>query len=595
MMTEWGQISNQQEQRLSNIETLWTASNLLEGSGIADYESHKLTLGRLLKRPWFWRVWVIQEVANARCAVIICGSKSVSSRVFSAMPYLMELEMHTHTKAVMDVMPGPLRRQSWWNNDRRLITLLVKFNGSQATQQHDRIYALFGIASDAPDLPITYGCPFQDVFAQIISLLTLGDVSQSHCFGDQSPFRFQEVFSRVGNGHELVFRLFEIALQHREEVLAKQLIGASDLDAKSYDAISLYGWYEPYYRSVFALYTGIHQQDYGSLTALFHETLYHLHYLVCIDLFEIFGYVPDDCELNSVTPYIPSSVFQIIIKPILIADPLRLTSIAAQVLRSGSPQQLQVLLEHSLVGDMVLDDNWLKASFSNPSDEMLKFLLERRKAAGAEGISVTDILWEVVLGAYHVSMLDTLIDCGADIHAKRPKYGTPLQEAIHSGRLEVSQILAKRGADLNSREENGDTLLHYVEQRDPGTEIDDIPEFISILLLYGADEMAKDIEGRTPWQRNTRNFRGAERRDEEEMLKLFSPVKKEDLPRYLGLLQGREGDDSRHRHSGTLASTKRRRDGEDVGDPDDCQSFQHRSARKRPGEKDLACTRTGGL
>ncbi|KAK8078538.1 HET-domain-containing protein [Apiospora saccharicola] len=198
MMAEWRQCVNQQQQTMSNMKTLWSASTeLFEDSGKATaYGTHMSTLEKHLESPWFRRVWILQEVANARKATIICGAKSVSSRVFSTMPYLMGLKkMHPHTKAVMDVMPGPLRKQSWWNNDRRLITLLIKFHGSQAIQQHDRIYALFGIASDAPDVPITYGCPFQQVFAQVVSILTVGDVGQSHSFGDRSAFRFPEVFS----------------------------------------------------------------------------------------------------------------------------------------------------------------------------------------------------------------------------------------------------------------------------------------------------------------------------------------------------------------------------------------------------------------
>ncbi|KAK6825601.1 heterokaryon incompatibility protein-domain-containing protein [Apiospora arundinis] len=131
---------------LPNLEASWSATVAqLEDARKVVYKRHASAFAQVLARSaWFKRVWIIQEVANARAAVIICGSKSVSSRIFSTMPHLMQLEIDPNTRAVFDVMPGPLRKQSWWNADRRSITLLTKFHGSEATQEHDRIYALLG-------------------------------------------------------------------------------------------------------------------------------------------------------------------------------------------------------------------------------------------------------------------------------------------------------------------------------------------------------------------------------------------------------------------------------------------------------------------
>ncbi|KAK8135065.1 hypothetical protein PG984_007077 [Apiospora sp. TS-2023a] len=495
----------------------------------------------------------------------------------------------------MEVMPGPLRKQSWWNKDRRLITLLIKFNGSQATQQHDRIYALFGIASDAPDLPITYGSPFQHVFAQVISHLYVGHVGQSHLFGDRSPFRFQEVFSGVARAHQLPFRVFEIALQHSDEELAKQMIGLSDMNTYDDDAIFHYKWCEQYYQSVFILYAGNDELTNNSLTTIFQGTLRHRHYKICKDLGEIFGYESDEYELKWALPSMHIAAFKGLVSQILLVDPARLDSILALVLEAGSLQQLQVLLEYRLVGNKILDDTWFKVSFPNRSNEMLKFLLERRKAASIKGLSATDILWEVVMGTYHVSMLKTLIDCGADIHAAGHGYRTPLQGAVHSKRSDVTQILAKRGADLSLRDDKGDTLLHYAEQMDSGTTDDDMQKTICILHLYGGEEFAEDAEGRTPWQRNTRNRRGTKRRNKDEMRELFSLEKEEDMHLYLRLLQGREGSDTGN-HPETAATSKRKRDDhEDVVELEDCPGSAHHNARMRLEEKDIACTRKGRL
>jgi hypothetical protein len=70
-------------------------------------------LWSLLCRNWFKRVWIIQEVANARVAEIACGGKSVSASIFALAPSLLEITPEPHCQTILDVMPGPLRNCSW--------------------------------------------------------------------------------------------------------------------------------------------------------------------------------------------------------------------------------------------------------------------------------------------------------------------------------------------------------------------------------------------------------------------------------------------------------------------------------------------------
>ncbi|KAE8454218.1 hypothetical protein EG329_005143 [Mollisiaceae sp. DMI_Dod_QoI] len=102
----------------------------------------------MLDHPWFRRVWIVQEVANARVAIIFCGKKSVSAQIFSQIPSLIRLQPKLHCQAILDIMPGLSRKESWWGQNRNLHTLLRMFRQSQATEERDIIYALLGIASD---------------------------------------------------------------------------------------------------------------------------------------------------------------------------------------------------------------------------------------------------------------------------------------------------------------------------------------------------------------------------------------------------------------------------------------------------------------
>ncbi|KAK0625921.1 hypothetical protein B0T14DRAFT_508776 [Immersiella caudata] len=66
----------------------------------------------LLSRPWFRRVWIVQEVAHSRVAVVCCGKAFVSARIFGIGPYLLlgrTIPLARHCQAMLDMMPGPFR------------------------------------------------------------------------------------------------------------------------------------------------------------------------------------------------------------------------------------------------------------------------------------------------------------------------------------------------------------------------------------------------------------------------------------------------------------------------------------------------------
>lgn len=107
------------------------------------------SLQEMLSRAWFRRVWILQEVASAKRATILCGSKAIPSRGFSLLPFLLDLNPEEHIQAVLDILPGYRRKETWWGKKQNLETLLVKFGTSKATDHRDNIYALLGIASDA--------------------------------------------------------------------------------------------------------------------------------------------------------------------------------------------------------------------------------------------------------------------------------------------------------------------------------------------------------------------------------------------------------------------------------------------------------------
>lgn len=165
--------------RTKSWEQEWESIVVANGGPATDmfYRAY-MALDELLARPWFRRVWIIQEVASARSAVVVCGAKSISSRTFAQMPALIGLEnVDSHAQAVLDIMPGPLRHRSWWTSNRDLGTLLRKFRSSQAGDPRDRVYALLGISDAYSErvIPPDYGADIYTVVQRTISYLLFKD------------------------------------------------------------------------------------------------------------------------------------------------------------------------------------------------------------------------------------------------------------------------------------------------------------------------------------------------------------------------------------------------------------------------------------
>ncbi|KAF1810651.1 HET-domain-containing protein, partial [Eremomyces bilateralis CBS 781.70] len=130
----------------------------------------------LLQRQWYQRAWIVQEIALARSATIMCGKKSVSAGIFSSLSWMLEKSVEiSPIEPLLNVMPGFLRerKDSWWTLERDLFALLLKFRDSKTTEQRDKIYAFLGIASDITNgnFEASYEISEQDLVQDIISFL----------------------------------------------------------------------------------------------------------------------------------------------------------------------------------------------------------------------------------------------------------------------------------------------------------------------------------------------------------------------------------------------------------------------------------------
>uniref|UniRef100_A0A0G4H1K7 Protein kinase domain-containing protein n=1 Tax=Chromera velia CCMP2878 TaxID=1169474 RepID=A0A0G4H1K7_9ALVE len=101
-------------------------------------------------------------------------------------------------------------------------------------------------------------------------------------------------------------------------------------------------------------------------------------------------------------------------------------------------------------------------------------------------------------------IVETLARAGADVHAKNNDGVTPLHYTAIFGTAKMVEALVRAGADVRAEESNGMTPLHCVASNENGT-----PEMVETLVRAGADVQAKEGQFRwTPLHQAASNTNG---------------------------------------------------------------------------------------
>lgn len=134
-------------------------------------------LSPLLHRPWFRRVWVIQEVALAPRATIQCGqdmaeweqlvqAAQLVSHVGSMMnPQLGTAKTHLHPTFYPRIMESARQRMRT-NHRFELREALRSFQPFDATKEVDKIYGVLGLVRDPESVRVDYRMDARDVYQE---------------------------------------------------------------------------------------------------------------------------------------------------------------------------------------------------------------------------------------------------------------------------------------------------------------------------------------------------------------------------------------------------------------------------------------------
>ncbi|OCK76758.1 hypothetical protein K432DRAFT_445801 [Lepidopterella palustris CBS 459.81] len=127
-------------------------------------------LFKVATRPWFERVWIIQEVSVASSAVIYCGEWTFPWTTFiEAIEWAAELGLTT----IYNVDDRNNERVLRWMQAKvalgvpqKLLTLLLRHRQASATDQRDKIFALLGLACDSDVVEVDYRKSVEEVYRE---------------------------------------------------------------------------------------------------------------------------------------------------------------------------------------------------------------------------------------------------------------------------------------------------------------------------------------------------------------------------------------------------------------------------------------------
>lgn len=127
----------------------------------------------LYRRPWWQRIWVIQEVAvSTKTAVTVQYGRHTEEWQKlrgSWGSYFLRGELADHSLTKPYEIISSLKRTLWFGIPMRLTDLLEQFRFWKATDPRDKIYALIGLSTGAGrDFPIDYTKSVITVYTDLV-------------------------------------------------------------------------------------------------------------------------------------------------------------------------------------------------------------------------------------------------------------------------------------------------------------------------------------------------------------------------------------------------------------------------------------------
>ncbi|KAI5456485.1 hypothetical protein BGZ63DRAFT_95441 [Mariannaea sp. PMI_226] len=144
-----GEATDHTEMAFKVVERVLDCPNVEAQEAIWNESSEAIgCLNELIKRPYWTRAWIVQEVVLARTALLCCGSYSMP--FFDLARFLIQPTTKKHIKVEYALssyleLVFDMRRSSYEDPPLGLFELAYKPRYRQSTVPHDKLYAFLGL------------------------------------------------------------------------------------------------------------------------------------------------------------------------------------------------------------------------------------------------------------------------------------------------------------------------------------------------------------------------------------------------------------------------------------------------------------------
>ncbi|CCD43150.1 hypothetical protein BofuT4_P069900.1 [Botrytis cinerea T4] len=426
----------------------------------------------ILDRPWFRRIWILQEVANARRSTTVhCGNKSISATIFSRFPALIALTPAIHCQSVLDIMPGISRNESWLAQGQKLQTLIVKFRESEATDDRDKIYALLGMSSDAHRSNIlnsNYDKSSQQVIREAVSFILSENHSQ--LIHDASLYQFVDwsLTRFLDNIEDLEGAILMDAFEGADEEFLKLLIETDVCRISSrnfFDRTPVHWAVQREQPAILKMLLDTPLCSFEKVDSVRQTPLSLAIQVGNAEIIQLLLHKGAALEEGHFKLAVEKENINIVDLLVQKGTNLRAKTVAAGRCLFGESLVLAINIGNYDIIKLLLNHGarvslWdLGATVLNSGNKVVKILINHGVEIGATA-SQSQVALLLAAHFRKVNIIRLLIKRGVELEVRDWWGRTPLMIAVRIGEYESMKLLLDNGAKLHIRDEDGKTALY---------------------------------------------------------------------------------------------------------------------------------------
>lgn len=164
------------------LQNLWGAMSIDYENNLPRLLNNRHSVENLLHRPYWSRLWIVQEFVLAQSLLLVCGSYAIPSTALTDLIYISELPGWLFEPSVITI-PRSVSRLFTTRNERKagvtfslpeiqMISLLREFSAMECENSRDKVYGLLGLCDRKVQINIDYTKSSDEVFREVFTTLS---------------------------------------------------------------------------------------------------------------------------------------------------------------------------------------------------------------------------------------------------------------------------------------------------------------------------------------------------------------------------------------------------------------------------------------